>query len=659
MRSLSSTLLAAQRSLSRLPYVKVEILEKIGGVMKLNWSRLYSGSEPDFYHAVTMPGDGSLIRARVDPTTYQLYLQRVMNPGPGSDFSSWTGITTVSGVSGIALCSSGATVLLFYVGVDQQTICVRESTDNGASFGSEVSITTAPAAVGWLAAAFNGQGVVALFYSVGSTVYVVKRTGGSWGSPSAWSNSVSAATGLACVYAGDWNLAVCGQDSASNQKVWTCVYGDGYSQSPGTWSALAELTLANAGSNVEFRCPYLGYPDVFRLFFVEKYSGTAPYSRLFWSHSLATAEFISNLWREPVPFDLSSNYGLAIAYRGSYVWLSMSSGVWRAEVSPPSVEVTQDVLSLTAETRPSSGRLRVELRNDDGRYSSIGSGAYAAIGEGSEVRISPGYRTTVGPEVSTGPAYWIEGWDYFSQGGKASFIIFAGDGWSILEHWKARRQFGWAAGEKNIFQLLSFVFARAGLELSSISNSDAMVNHYPAFTIHPGESGAMAVQRLLDMVPDVLFFRGNFGYIKNPLAGDSSDYGYGSDHVLWEGRYTSSAQAVNRVQVYGEGVLSESFSWAEIAKVYDRLRQVHDLNLDTVAKAQARGEAELRREAIARLSGETRVPVNCGQELYDVIEITDSRAGLSAAKRRILGITLRYSTIREAHYDQRLLLGGV
>ena len=148
MRSLSSTLLAAQRSSARLPYVKVEILEKIGGVTRLSWSRLYNGSESDFYHAATMPGDGSLIRVRVDPASYQLYLQRVANPGPGSNFSSWTGITTVSSVSGIALCSSGATVLLLYVGTDQQTTYVRESTDYGASFGSEVSITTASAAVG-------------------------------------------------------------------------------------------------------------------------------------------------------------------------------------------------------------------------------------------------------------------------------------------------------------------------------------------------------------------------------------------------------------------------------------------------------------------------------------------------------------------------------
>jgi len=171
--------------------------------------------------------------------------------------------------------------------------------------------------VGWLAAAINASDVVSLFYSVAGTVYAVKRTGGSWASPSAWTNSAAAITGIGCVYPpmADWNLAICGQDSAGKYKVWTCVYGDGYSQSPGTWSSLAELTVASPGSNIEFRCPYVNFPDVFRIFFVEKYSGTASYSRALWSHSLATAEFISNLWREPVPFNLSSSSEGLCLYR--------------------------------------------------------------------------------------------------------------------------------------------------------------------------------------------------------------------------------------------------------------------------------------------------------------------------------------------------------
>jgi hypothetical protein len=40
------------------------------------------------------------------------------------------------------------------------------------------------------------------------------------------------------------------------------------------------------------------------------------------------------------------------------------------------------------------------------------------------------------------------------------------------------------------------------------------------------------------------------------------------------------------------------------------------------------------------------------------VEITDQRAGLAAAKKRVLGITLNYLPER-GEYQQQLLLGGV
>jgi len=89
MRSLTSTLLAAQKQATAIPYVKVEAKNKIAGVVRYDWTRLYNGSEDDYFHALTIPGDGSLIRARITPPadSRKLYRQRVVNPGPASDFS--------------------------------------------------------------------------------------------------------------------------------------------------------------------------------------------------------------------------------------------------------------------------------------------------------------------------------------------------------------------------------------------------------------------------------------------------------------------------------------------------------------------------------------------------------------------------------------------
>jgi hypothetical protein len=210
-----------------------------------------------------------------------------------------------------------------------------------------------------------------------------------------------------------------------------------------------------------------------------------------------------------------------------------------------------------------------------------------------------------------------------------------------------------------VFGILQFLFARAGLEFSSVGGSSESANLYPAFTVHPGESGLTAVRRLLALLPDVIYLRGEFGFLKEPLASEAVAYSYGVDHALLRGRYVASVAETNRAQVFGDGVFAERLDWPGVEAAYDRLAQVHDLNLTTVAQAEDRGDAVLRKAALTAEDGEIAAPVNCGQELYDVVEVTDAGAGLSAAKRRVLGIELRYATGASPAYEQRLGLGGV
>ncbi|MBI4499419.1 MAG: hypothetical protein HY689_16145 [Chloroflexi bacterium] len=659
MRSLSSALLAAQQSASHVPYVQVEIHDRRTGVPRLPWTRLYTGAEEDYFHAVTVAGDGSLVRART-VSAGTLYYQHSAAPGPGSAFGTWTSLGA-GAATGAALCAQGASVFLFSVASDGRTLQVRESSDNGATLGDPQDILTAAAAVTWLAADATPGGTVALFYTVGAQVWTVVRSGGTWGAPAARSNSVLSLTGLACTYQNDWNLALSGQEAGGGYRVWTAIYGDGYAQAAGTWSTLAEVAVASPGAGVEYHAPLLAAPDVHRLLLVEAYTGTQGYSRPYQSHTVVGSDFVDNRWREPVPLDLTSGYGVALASGVGWAWRSTPWGVWRASLTPATVEVTADVLGLEVEDTPTGGRLLVELRNDDGRYNSPGAGAYAALTLGAEVRVSPGYQTASGPLSSGGPVFWLTGWEHRSLGGRATLVLRAVDGWGLLGRWVARRQFAWAAGSQNIFQLLGAVLARAGLALSSFSTSSAVVDRSPAFTIHPGEAGAQAVHRLLAQVPDVLLFRGSTGYLKHPIAAEASAYSYGGAHPILEGRYRTQMQDVNRAQVFGSGVFAEAATWTEIEEAADRLRQVHDLNLTTGAVAQERADAELRRAAFDAAAGELRVPANCGQEVYDVIDITDNRAGVSGALRRVLGLRLVYDARpgRPPRYEHHLTLGGV
>jgi len=668
MRTLTATLLAAQKQASSIPYVKVEARNKIAGIVRYDWTRLYTGSEDDYYHALTIPGDGALIRARITPPSdsRKLYRQRVVNPGPGSDFSQWT-YTNQYNAAVVAGASLGAEVSLFWIDGVNRKIQRLKSTDYGATWGSPELIDYSPTtSIYGLAAAYKPNGDLAIFFADQSTLYVKKNVAGEWQAKSAWDKTTGNLSGVGVAYSGDWNLLVTGRDTAGNFKLWSLVYGDGGDVAVGTWSDLKELASAPSDGDFEYRQPFLGKPDVYRAFFIEKFTGSEAYNRPFWTHTVLDSKFIDSLWREPVPFNFSSEYGLAIAHYADYCWLSSPASVWRASLTTQTLDLTVDVLSVREELAGNSGRLTVELRNDNGQYATPGQGSLSVLNIGGQLDFSPGYRTTAGNEVSPGQTFSLEAYEHTSSGGKASLILHAQDGWKAISDWCARHQFRWnkSLSQASVKDILTFVLARVGLKLEVVSQSSVITSFYPDFTISPGDRGETIVQKLLSFVPDILFIEGSKAFLVNPLSSDSSVYSYGSDHAIFEGRYQRSAWEFNRVQVAGydtgtgELIVVDRFAWEEINRVYDRLRQTEDRNIDTVAKAQQRGDAYLRQAETDVFSGAIVVPVNCGQQLYDVIGITDSRAGLASVKRRVVGLALVYNAGR-GEYTQRLYLGQV
>ncbi|GAJ07919.1 unnamed protein product, partial [marine sediment metagenome] len=254
MRSLSATLLATQKEASRIPYAQVKVCNTIAGVVRLQWNRLYSGSEADYFHALTIPSDGSLVRVRITPPSdsRKLYRQRVANPGPESDFSQWTYCNQYNTVI-VTCCSLEAEVSIFWVNSDREIYRLK-STDYGISWGSPELIDYSPTtAVYGIAADYKPNGDMALFFADQSTLYVKKYVNGSWQNKAAWDKTAGDLSGVATVYDDDWNLLITGQDSNDNFKLWSLVYGDGGELSPGTWSDLTELASAPSDGDFEYR----------------------------------------------------------------------------------------------------------------------------------------------------------------------------------------------------------------------------------------------------------------------------------------------------------------------------------------------------------------------------------------------------------------------
>ncbi len=660
MRSLTATLLAAQRSASAAPYLRVEVADRRPEVARPVFERLYAGAEPDSPHAAVMAGDGALLRARIDPATGGVYAQRVASPGPGGAFGSWTLLGTAAAGGGIALAAQGSRALIFYLDpATQRTITARDSADWGATWGPAYAVLTPPSVVADLAAAISPAGVDGLFYASDGQLWVGKRTSGVWGAYGPWPYGalVTALWGHACVHYGDWMLAVCGQASTGESKLWTVTYGDGASLPPGAWSPLREVARASAGSGVEHRAPSLAQADVFRLWHVESYSGASAYSRPVGSHLVPGAELADNRWREGVPFDLETSRGVALAYGSGCLWLSTASGVWRGAVAVPPLSLTDDVLAADLIETRDAGYGRLVLRNDDGRYNSPGSGALSALRLGSQVSVGAGYRTSAGAETPAGPVFWISGWEHVTEGGRSTFHLRLEGGWELLTGWRARSQQTWTAGAATAQAILEALLAKVGMRLVVINASPEFTALAPDFTVHPRDDGATSVRRLLALLPDSLFFRDGAAHIKHLQPGGPVDYEYGEGHPVLAGRYGAASPAFNRAQAYGLGVAAEAFLWDSVAELHDRLLQVHDLNLMTHEAALARAEALLAREARLAACGEITAPVNCGQELFDLVQVSDAQVGLSAARRRVMGLRLRYDA-EASRYTHTLTLGG-
>ncbi len=666
MRSLTSTLLTAQKQATATPYVKIAATNKIAGVVRYDWSQLYDGSEDDYYHVLIMPGDGSLIRVRITPLadSRKLYRQRVSDPGIESDFSQWV-YTGQYNALAVAAASLGGEVSIFWIKLNREIRRIK-STDYGVNWGSPELIDYAPTtSIGGLAAAYKPGGDIAIFFADQSILYVKKCVSGEWQTKSAWDKATGDLSGVACVYDGDWNLMVTGEDASGNYKLWSLVYGDGGDVPAGSWSDLGEQASAPAGGDFAFQQPFLDKPDVYRCFFVEKFTGIEACNRPFWTHSVVDTKYIDSLWREPVPFNLSSEYGLAVAHYGDYAWMTGPAAVCRAGLTARSLDLTADVVGVRQELGETSGKLSVELRNDDGRYTTPGEGSLSVLDIGCQIEFSPGYVTVNGNESSPGQTFELEACEHISSGGKASLVLHAVSGWDMVADWKARHQFRWnkASDEMCVRDIIAFILARTGLKLEVKSQSPVITDFYPDFTVSAGNDGGAVMHKLLSFVPDIVFIEGDKAYVVNPLAADSSVYSYGGEHRIREGRYRQAAMAMNRVQVEGydtssgELILADSFDWDTVSRFYDRLKQVDDRNIGTADEAEQRGQAYLRQAEVEATGGNILVPVNCGQQLYDVIDITDAPAGLDSEKRRVLGLVLVYSPQR-GEYSQRLWLGA-
>ncbi len=506
MLGVTSTLLAAARSGSATPYLRLTVTDRDAGVTRLRPLAWRQGEEPAGPAGVACPGDGSLVRARIDPADGTLSLQRVETPSAEAAFDAWSSVGTVEAACGLGLHANGARVLLAtYEGGD---VTVRESTDNGATFGSPATVATV-ADVTAVACATDSDGTAAVFHATSDgLVWATTRSGsGAWGTPVEWGHGAALASvnALAASREPDWVLLVSGGDAEGRAGAWCTRLGAGVGAPPGAWSALVPVILASPGTDVTYRASGVVHAAAPRLLLVESYAGTGAFDQPMLATALAGAAFADGLWHDPLPLGMHAPTGVAAARRGDDIYLASSAGVWHAStaVTPFEAGPAVTVLRYLASTAPGGGdeRLAFTVALD---AAAEPAALEAALRPGAEIAFRAGYATDGGLEAPAGRTLWVT-----SVRREAGLMHVEAEGAAgALRHWRASRQITWAEGESSILGIADAIARFAGFTIAAEGPSAAAQDQEPAFTVRAGDAGSTALARLFARTPDLLFSRG-------------------------------------------------------------------------------------------------------------------------------------------------------
>jgi hypothetical protein len=139
-------------------------------------------------------------------------------------------------------------------------------------------------------------------------------------------------------------------------------------------------------------------------------------------------------------------------------------------------------------------------------------------------------------------------------------------------------------------------------------------------------------------------------------------WGLAFDHAILDGQYATETPETNRAYVigrdiYGNPVYGEAQDATELALVGERLDFQPDPAIPTTAQAADVAAAVLAKMRLTTKRGVILIPYNCGQELWDVVQITDAGANQAFVKFRVVGLRFEYHP-KQARYHHKLILGA-
>ena len=691
MRPYTPTLLAAQRAAVKQEVVACRVVDAPVEWPRWTWSTLYTEASPDGVHAVAQLRSGPLVRAR-QSAGGAVDVQKIADPTNPAQWSSWTALkpfgTTQSG-GGLALASSDAEdrLRLFYVdAADGRTIRCAESTDGVAWAETLVITEPAPRSVKGLAADMTAADdhlvyVLDLGGAAPSHVLVaIQKVAG------AWVNRVQHAelrypTGGLCAArdpaAGFIYCGVADGDAANNRRI---AFQE-FDTAANAWAGGTVLVQAPVSSGFDYAEPRLrlataAFPR-HTYTFVEQYGGAVPYNRP--TLAVTPQRYVLTEW---VPWDVASSYGLQLL-RTAAAWYLV--GANRAYSSPlelggagQRVDTGADLVAFeSVEPAPNrAARLTVLLDNAGGTYGSSGQpGATLAVREGSQLALGLGYRTSDGDEYVWTVPWWIERLAFEDERGAGYLRLECVDAWSYLERLRAPRQLVFPAGSTVGSVLNRLLWRVTG---AALAETGPLATAVPGFTVGAGESYAHAVRRLCGLAGVLVRFGTNQAAPDGcgltsvvpaapAYAAGASGYAYASAdvagataHPIVRASHATGGQPYSQVELFGAAdLVGEALDHAAIRRTWKNVpRKLVDRAADTQPKADAAAAAALTAARAGLTGGYLEASPNVALEIGDVVDVTDPRAGLAAAKRTVVGIKTAYDRRTANRFTQRLTLAG-
>lgn len=594
----------------------------------------------------------------------------------------------------LCLSNHSGTLRLAYVKPDGTELLERTSTDGGQTWSAPSTVRAVPGGAPGCRYHLAAGGKDDLWYTLQRSGYryicVGYYTGGTWGS---WTTVHSLMEtggeyencyGLSVIWSASLSryLVAASLDRASN--------GDGRIVTARWDPATATLShyqgivppgLPAVGSTARAPCLFQASGALGSLYWLTYWeclsSGQSSWTT---PTALFSCDFEHWSFKIPLAFTPAAHERrLAITQTGATVYLHALNEALRLDLwydGKPDAELTVaqgDILRLRLRESPTSGDTHIELDNRAGRYDTA-----PALRPLARVSVELGLRTAAGDERVESRPFFLWEQSRVAAEGVNLLRLHAVDGWRLFQLWRPDctiqwqgHTLGWCIAElasrvgglavefdvSSVWgQTLTYLTVAARYnDWSNLTYVRAWGRWVPLEepTVMLGQeySGLALLQRLLGLV------------------GGQARWGHGDQRdVLYCFVPSEQGQAPAAVHTYQNGELLflqhiQSFAWPTRVRVVGADRTIERQNvpagleagmdfLQMVQASQWATNAQLEKtsdgaldDAAARANGGWfRTRPNAGLELFDVVALTESRAGagLSAIRRRVTEIETRY-----------------